>query len=127
MSQEISWKNYWVSWLGLFTSFSTIMCCALPSLLVTLGLGASLAGFVGVFPQVVWLSEHKLYVFAISGLLISFSLLMTYWNRNAPCPIDEKQRTACLLARKWALRLGVISAVLWSIGFLFAFMLPLWF
>lgn len=126
MSQEMSWKNYWVSWLGLFTSLGTIMCCALPSLLVTLGLGASLAGFVGVFPQVVWLSEHKVYVFVISGVLIAFSLFMTHINRNAPCPIDEKQRAACMLARQWSLRLGVISAVLWSVGFLFAFILPLW-
>lgn len=126
MQNEMSWKSFWISWLGLFTSFGTILCCALPSLLVTLGLGASVAGFVGVFPQVVWLSENKVIVFSISGILILISLIITHLNRNAPCPIDEKQRAACLMARKWSLRLGIFSAILWVTGFLFAFLLPLW-
>src|SRR5690554_6312437 len=105
---EMSWKSFWISWLGLFTSFGTILCCALPSLLVTLGLGASMAGFVGAFPQVVWLSEHKGLVFGFSGVMIFVSLLITYLNQNAPCPIDERQRAACLIARKWSLRIGVL-------------------
>ena len=35
-----------VGYLGLFSSFGTLVCCAIPSALVLLGFGASLAGFL---------------------------------------------------------------------------------
>ena len=48
--------------LSLFASAGTLVCCALPALFVTLGAGAALAGLVGEFPQLVWLSTYKLYL-----------------------------------------------------------------
>ena len=35
-----------LSYLSLFTSFGTLLCCALPSLLVLVGLGATVASFL---------------------------------------------------------------------------------
>ena len=117
-------NNLFASYLSLFTSFGTILCCALPSLLVSIGMGAAFAGFIGVLPQVVWLSQNKLLVFAVSGLLIFLSLLTLYLQRNAPCPIDPEQAKACTVARKWSIRISYMSLFFWLTGALFAFILP---
>ena len=79
------------SYLSLFASTGTLVCCALPSLLVALGMGATMAGLVSAVPQLIWLSQYKAYVFAISGVLILGSAILQYNARNAPCPIDPAQ------------------------------------
>jgi hypothetical protein len=38
--------GWWTAWLSLAASGGTLVCCALPALLVSLGLGAALAGLV---------------------------------------------------------------------------------
>ena len=45
--------SLWSSVLSLFASSGTLVCCALPALLVALGAGAALSSLVSVFPQVV--------------------------------------------------------------------------
>ena len=42
-----------LSFLSLFTSTGTILCCALPALLVTIGAGAALSSLISTFPQIV--------------------------------------------------------------------------
>ena len=37
-------KSLIAPYLSLFTSFGTVFCCALPSLLVSIGMGAAFAG-----------------------------------------------------------------------------------
>ena len=53
--------------LSLVTSAGTLVCCALPALLVTLGAGATLAGIVGTAPWLIALSKYKILTFGISG------------------------------------------------------------
>jgi len=68
--------------LSLFASGSTLVCCALPTVLVTLGLGAVVAGVVSSLPWLVWLSRHKEWVFLGAGLLIAGNwALMARWER----------------------------------------------
>src|SRR4051812_49538424 len=67
-----------LSYLSLFTSVSTLLCCALPSLLVLLGLGATVASFLSAVPWLVTLSHHKQWVFCVSGFLIAVSFVHTY-------------------------------------------------
>lgn len=64
--------------LSLFTSLGTLVCCALPSLLVLLGLGATVASFLSAAPWLVTLSRHKHWVFAASGSLIVLNCLYVY-------------------------------------------------
>ena len=116
--------NKYAPWLSLFASTSTLICCAIPSLLVVLGMGATLAGFIGAFPQIVWLSQYKAYVFIGSGLLISLSGGIHFVNRNAPCPIEPQLALACKRTRKISLILLVFSASLWLLGAFFAFIAP---
>ena len=42
-----------LSYLSLFTSLSTLLCCALPSLFVLLGLGATVASLLSQAPWLV--------------------------------------------------------------------------
>src|SRR5437667_10613868 len=65
-------------YLSLFSSLSTLFCCALPSLLVLLGLGATVASTLSALPWLVALSRHKRWVFAISGGLIALSFVQMY-------------------------------------------------
>jgi len=60
------WRQTILPSLSLFTSVGTLLCCALPALLVTLGMGAALAGFVGAAPWVTAVSDYKGIVFAVA-------------------------------------------------------------
>src|SRR3954471_9368484 len=73
--------TFW-SFASLFTSVGTLLCCALPSLLVLLGLGATVASFLSAAPWLVALSHHKGWVFGLSGALILTNVYYTY--RLAP-------------------------------------------
>lgn len=110
--------------LSLFASSSTLICCALPALLVALGAGAALSGLVGAFPQIVWLSEHKVGLFTFAGLMLAASGGLQWFDRNAPCPIDPALRDACLRTRKMSLRVYWVSVGIYFVGGFFAFVLP---
>jgi hypothetical protein len=117
--------NLWLIWLSLLTSSSTLICCALPALLVTLGLGAVLAGWVSAVPALVVVSEYKASVFGVAIVLLALASALHWRARNAPCPIESKQ--ACQRLRRingWVL---AVSIGLYVLGFLFAFGLPWWF
>lgn len=107
--------------LSLFTSMGTLVCCALPALMVTIGAGAALAGLVSAVPQLVWLSERKVLVFSVAGAMILLSGLLGWMNRNAPCPIDPKQAKVCARLRRISAWTYWTSVVIYAIGFFFAF------
>ena len=107
--------------LSLFTSIGTLLCCALPALLVTLGMGAALAGFISVAPWITVFSKYKIFIFLGAGILLTLSSYFLWINRNAPCPTDAKQAKACTLLRKFSLYTIIISIVIYIVGFFFAF------
>lgn len=117
--------SYLSSFVTLFASTSTLVCCALPALLVSLGAGAALASLVSVFPQIVWVSENKEFIFLISSLLMIMGGIFQFRNRYAPCPIDPALRQTCIKTRKVSLRIYLISLFLLLIGGWFAFIQPL--
>jgi hypothetical protein len=118
-------QSLWSSILTLFASSSTLICCALPALLVTVGAGAALGSLVSAVPQLVWISQHKAWVFGAAGLMLLASGALQWVNRNAPCPIDPKLRDACLRTRKLSARIYWFSVALYAIGGWFAFIQPL--
>ena len=117
--------SYISSLISLFASSSTLICCAIPALLVSLGAGATLAFLVAVFPKIVWISEHKEAIFVLSSGLMFIGGILQWRNRNAPCPIDPKQRDTCLKTRKISLQIYWFSLGLLIIGGWFAFVQPL--
>ena len=116
---------YISSLVSLFASSSTLICCALPALLVSLGAGAALASLVAVFPQIVWISEHKEAIFLISSALMVAGGVLQWRNRYAPCPIEPSLRNACLKTRRTSLRIYLVSLALLLVGGWFAFIQPL--
>lgn len=117
-------SSFWTSVASLFATSGTLVCCAIPALLVTLGAGAALSSLVSVFPQVVWLSEQKEGVFAFAGLMMAGSGVLQWRNRNAPCPTDPALRDACLRTRKVSFWVYAVSVGFYLIGGWFAFVQP---
>lgn len=117
-----------LSYLSLFTSVGTLLCCALPSLLVLLGLGATVASFLSAVPWLVALSRHKNWVFAISGTLIIINFFYVYWlsprlkSRGPACSV-EPGATACETATRVSRIALWVAAVLYAIGFFTAYLL----
>ena len=112
------------AWLALAASSSTLICCALPALLVAMGAGAALSGLVSVFPQIVWLSEHKGAVFGTAVLLMGLGGFLQWRNRSAPCPVDPALRDACMRTRRMSLRIYLLSLLWLTVGAWFAFVQP---
>lgn len=110
--------------LSLVASSSTLICCALPALLVSVGAGASLVGLLGAFPQLVWLSENKEVVFILSGFLIALSFWMQKRPEAQVCPTDPELREACIRTKSWSQRVLWASLIIYAIGVTFAFILP---
>ena len=114
-----------MSALSLFTSFSTLICCALPALLVAVGAGAARAGLVSNVPQLVWISEHKGWVFGVAGAMLLLAGGMQWRARNASCPADPQLAETCRRTRSNSLRVYLLSLAIFAVGAWFAFAAPL--
>ncbi|HKO68080.1 MAG TPA: hypothetical protein VJU53_09785 [Burkholderiaceae bacterium] len=112
------------SLLSIFTSSSTLVCCALPALLVALGAGAALSGLVSAVPQLVWLSANKPFVFGLAGLMIAAAGCLQWRTRSAPCPADPVLASACVRARRVSASIYAGSVAIFGVEVLFAFVLP---
>lgn len=108
---------------SLFLSSGTLICCAIPALLVALGFGATLAGLISAFPQLVWLSEQKVVIFVSAGILLALAVGIQYWNRNAYCPVGEA-RDACASTRDLSRYVLVLSLFIYLTGGIVTFILP---
>lgn len=110
--------------IALLTSVSTLLCCTLPAIMITLGMGAALSGLVSAVPQLIWLSERKALVFGGSLILLLLAWAVRYLTRNRPCPADPLQAKWCARFRRfggWVLWAGFAT---WAIGAFSAFILP---
>lgn len=119
MRQKIA--NY----LSLFTSFGTLLCCALPSLLVALGAGAVVASMVLALPWLATLSRHKEWLFLVAGVLIALNFGLVYRPRGkVACAVGGGN--VCEEASRLNKVILWISAGIYLIGIFMAYaLLPL--
>lgn len=118
-------KETGLHWLTLFASAGTLVCCALPILFVSLGLGATVAALTGSFPILMALSQHKAWVFGVSGGLLSLAGWLTY-RPGRTCPADSRLNRLCEQTQTWNRRMYWTSVAIWSSGFIAAYLaLPL--
>jgi hypothetical protein len=110
--------------LSLFTSSSTLICCALPATLVALGSVASLTSLISTFPQLVWISEHKTIVFGLAALMLVIAGFLQWQARHAPCPADPILASVCIKTRKQAIYVYWVSVFIFMVGAFFAFIAP---
>jgi hypothetical protein len=117
-------RNVGVALGTLVASSATLICCVLPAVLVSLGAGAVLVGLVSAVPQLVWLSEHKGWVFGIAGVLLLAAGAMLWHARSLPCPVDPVAARSCTRLRRVSAVLYWIALGSYGLGGLFAFVLP---
>jgi len=113
-----------LSYLALFTSLSTLVCCALPALFVGLGFGATLVTILSSVPQLIILSEHKTMVFTVAGILLVAAGLMNRSSRQQACPADTELGAACTDAKSAGRKILYVSAGVYFIGGFFAYVAP---
>ena len=117
-------RSFWLQYLSLFTSLGTLLCCALPSMLVLFGLGATVASVVSAAPWLVNFSNHKNWTFAGAGVLIVANIVYVYWI----APRLKVQECAagddvCGTASRFSTTVLWISAGLYAIGVFVAYVL----
>lgn len=117
-------SSLWASFATVVTSSGTLVCCALPALLVSIGAGATLAGLVTAVPQLVWLSAHKVWVFGGAGVMLGLAGWLQWRARFLPCPADAALARACARTRRVGVWVYASSVVMFAVGALFAFILP---
>lgn len=116
-----------INFFALFTSTGTLLCCALPSLLVALGAGAVVAS-LWTLRDASWLiglSHYKLYLFIFAGLMIALNFVLVYRPRSrAACTVGGGE--ACAQASKVNKVVLWLSAAIYAVGVFGAYLvLPL--
>lgn len=115
-----------LNYFSLFSSFSTLICCALPSILVLLGMGTAVASMLSAAPWLVGFSRHKVWTFSIAGALIACSFVMTYviaprLQSGEQC--DANDPNTCREVSKVSRVILWCSAVIYAGGFFVAYLL----
>ncbi|MCX4186289.1 hypothetical protein [Methylophaga sp. OBS4] len=123
---KLHWSTKpYLRWLTLLTSSTTLLCCTLPILLVTLGSGAFVAGLRYDWPFLIFLSEHKYWTLTLAALLLGL-LAWFIWRPGQSCPSEPALADYCVQAQRWNKGIFWISVSIWSVGFFFSvILLPL--
>lgn len=106
--------------LLLFATIPTLLCCALPILLVSLGMGSVVASLYGnQLPFLQWFGRNETATFGITAAILLFAGWVLY-RPGRTCPADPLLAQACEKADKWNRRLYWLAVIVWCIGFLAA-------
>jgi len=80
---------------------------------------------LSVFPQLIWVSEHKVEVFGLAALMLVLAGFLQWQARHAPCPADSQLAVACIKMRRKALLIYWLSVAIFMLGVFFALIAPL--
>ena len=114
-----------IGFLSLFSSLGTLVCCALPALFVSLGLGATFVSVLGTFPQLIWISERKIPVFIVAGVLLTISGVLRIYGQKQQCPTDPALAAHCQDVKGVGASVFYFSIACYLVGGFFAFIAPL--
>ena len=112
------------NFLSLFASSSTLICCALPSLFIVLGAGASFASLLTVFPFLMVLSQYKVTITLLALATIGLTGLTHYKTARLPCPADPELGRVCVRSRKRARVLYYVSVGVFLFATTFTYLMP---
>lgn len=110
--------------LSLLFCSGTLICCALPALLVLLGAGSVLAALLSWFPALVLLSQQKALVFSLAAVALVLAGAALARGASLPCPGDPHEARRCRRRLRQARWLYGLSCTAFAIGFTAAFVLP---
>jgi hypothetical protein len=111
--------------LALVLCSSTLICCALPALLVLLGAGSVLATALSWWPGLTVFSEQKTVVFGLAAAALVVAGVGLWQSSRLPCPVNPEAARRCRVQRRQAQTLYALSCTFFGIGSLVAFVLPL--
>ncbi|WP_019029992.1 hypothetical protein [Colwellia piezophila] len=125
MSDNKIIENPYFKWITLFVASGTLLCCALPILLVTLGFGAVVASLNYNIPGLLFLAEHKLWTLTIAAVIL-IVLAWIIWRPNQYCPVESDLAALCKKSKRLNKRIFWLSLMIWFIGlFTSYFLLPI--
>lgn len=119
-------RSLWLQYVSLFSSLGTLICCALPSLLVLFGLGATVASILSAAPWLVTLSRHRVWIFTAAGVLIGTNFVYVYAiaprlrHARGACAADD---LTCRTTTRFSQAVLWMSAGIYAVGALTAFAL----
>jgi len=79
-------------------------CCAVPIILITLGMGGAMASLISIFPWLIPLSKYKAITFSLTFLLLGYSWFQV--KRVTQCDIADAKRL------KWQKRILLIAMII---------------
>ena len=90
-------------------------------MLVSVGMGAVMAGLIEAVPGITWMGANKPIVFTVAGLVLAASGAWQVHARTLPCPADPEKARACARLRQIGWTFWWISVVAFGVGGFFAF------
>lgn len=108
--------------LALFTSTGTLICCALPALLVSLGMATVVVSAVSTFPWLVPLTQQKAWLFLGAGVLLGLNFYLVYRpNKQVACDAGAGP-SGCEVANGWNRVVLWVSAGIYAVGLFMAYL-----
>jgi len=117
-------KNNTANIFSLFASSSTLICCALPSLFVALGAGASFASLITHIPFLITLSQYKVQITLFALVMIVMAGYVNYRTYHMPCPADPELGRLCMQTRRRSRILYYFSLVIFTFATIFTYLVP---
>lgn len=101
-----------------------MICCVLPIVLVSVGLGSVVASIYGEhFTFLQWFGLNKNITFGVTALILGAAAWAIY-RPGRTCPTDPELAAACTSADKWNKRFFKIAVAVWSLGIFTVYILP---
>lgn len=116
-------KERIIQLLSLFTSSGTLICCALPALVAAIAGGAAVSSMISVFPWLVPLSKHKLWIFIAAGVFIALSGWLAFRPQPGATCDAGKAESGCDISLGFQKRMFLISASIYLFGVFFTYLL----
>lgn len=121
-SSPNTWTQTFTSYLALFTSTGTLLCCALPSALAAVAGGSAVASLVSTVPWLVPLSQNKEWIFLGAGGLLLLTALLVYRPKGkVACTIAGND--GCAVASRFTKITFWASVAIYAVGAFFAYAL----
>lgn len=115
-------KEKVISFFTLFGSTGTLLCCALPAALAAIAGGAAVGTMLSAFPWLIPLSQHKVWIFVVAGILIAFNAVIVLRPKGKlACSITGGK--GCEVAGSFSKALLWISLGIYIIGAAFTYAL----
>ena len=112
--------------ITLFASSSTLICCALPALFVLLGAGATFASIVNFFPQLIIVSQYKVTISIVTGVILVIAGFLIKKASLLPCPTDPSLKDTCIKTRRRSRFIYLTSIVIFIFASFFTYILPIY-